>query len=128
MARIKRTLAGGFLALPKAVLNSPKFRSLSSAAVKLLIDIGSQFNGKNNGDLSAAWKIMSPRGWRSEATLARAKKELIAAGFIDETRKGHLPNKCSLYGLTFHPLNANSKLDVGVNGFAFGAWAGAAAV
>lgn len=126
MARLKRTLAGGFLAIPKAVLYSPKFRLLSGTAVKLLLDIGSQYNGKNNGDLSAAWKIMSLKGWRSEATLQRGKKELLDAGFIDETRKGCLPNKCSLYGLTFHALNPDPKLDVGVNGFAFGAWAGPA--
>jgi hypothetical protein len=127
MAKLKRSLAGGFLAIPKAVLHSPKFRLLSSTAVKLLLDIGSQYDGKNNGDLSAAWKIMSGRGWRSEATLQRGKKELLEAGFIDETRKGHLPNKCSLYGLTFHPLNSNPKFDFGaVQRFASGAWAGPA--
>lgn len=124
MTKSKRKLVGGFLALPKAVLHSSKFRQLSANAVKLLVDIGSQYDGKNNGDLAAAWKIMRLKGWRSEATLQRGKKELLDAGFIDETRKGHLPNKCSLYGLTFHPLNANPKFDVGaVQRFAFGAWA-----
>lgn len=124
MAKKRKTsFVGGFLALPLAMLNCPKYRALSSSAVKLLIDIASQYNGKNNGDLSAAWKVMKPKGWRSEATLDRAKKELLAAQFIDETRKGNFPNLCSLYGVTFQPLNANAKLDVGPNGFAAGAWA-----
>lgn len=41
---------------------------------------------------------MKPKGWRSEQTLNAAKKELLEAGFIAETRKGRRPNLCSLYG------------------------------
>ena len=119
----KNHIAGGFLALPKAMLNAPKFRALSGSAVKLLIDIASQYNGRNNGDLSAAWKVMKPKGWKSESTLNRAKKELLEAGFIAESPKGRLPNVCSLYGITWRPLDANAKLDVGPAGFPFGAWA-----
>lgn len=66
---------------------------------------------------------MQPKGWHSETTLNKAKKELLAAGFIAETRKGRLPNLCSLYGITWQPLNPNKKLDVGVNGFPVGEWA-----
>lgn len=115
--------AGGFLGLPAAMLNCPKYRALSAISVKLLVDIGSQYNGKNNGDLSAAWKIMKPKGWRSEATLHRAKTELLIAGFIAETRKGRLPNTCSLYGITWQPLNPNPKYDIGPQGFPAGEWA-----
>lgn len=106
-----------------ALLHCPKFRTLSGNGIKLLLDIGSQYNGKNNGDLSAAWKVMQPKGWKSEATLNRAKVELLGAGFIAETRKGRLPNLCTLYGITWQPLNPNPKLDIGVNGFPVGAWA-----
>lgn len=122
-SRSRQTYAGGFLLLPAAMLNCPKFRALSSSGVKLLVDIGSQYNGKNNGDLCAAWKVMHPKGWRSEATLNKAKKELLAAGFIAQTRLGRLPNLCSLYGITWQALNPSSKLDVGPNGFPVGAWA-----
>jgi hypothetical protein len=122
-ARSKQSYAGGFLLLPTALLCCSKFRALSGNGVKLLLDIGSQFNGKNNGDLCAAWKVMQPKGWKSEATLNRAKQELLAAGFIAETRKGRLPNLCSLYGITWQPLNPNAKLDIGPNGFPAGAWA-----
>ena len=116
-------VAGGFLMLPHALLHSPKFGALSPSAIKLLLNIGGQYNGKNNGDLCAAWKVMRNKGWRSEATLNRAKQELLAAGFIAETRKGRLPNLCSLYGITWQSLNPNLKLDIGPNGFPLNAWA-----
>jgi hypothetical protein len=111
-----------FLRVPIALLNCPKFRALSPIAIKLLLDIGGQYNGKNNGDLCAAWKIMQPKGWNSEATLNKAKKELIAAGFLAVTRIGRLPNLCSLYGITWQALNPNPKLDYGPNGFPYGEW------
>lgn len=105
-----------------AVLHSPKFHALSANAVKLLFDIGAQFRGSNNGDLTAAWKLMKPKGWKSQTTLNRAKAELLAGGFIAETRKGRLPNLCSLYGITWMPLNPSEKLDAGAAGFPVGAW------
>ena len=124
MGRVKSkpVYSGGFLLLPSELINCPKFRALSPSAVKLLIDVASQYKGKNNGDLCAAWKIMQPKGWNSEATLNRAKKELLAAGFIAETRKGKRPNLCSLYGITWQPLNPNPKLETTPSGFPFGAW------
>jgi len=124
MGRVKSkpAYAGGFLLLPNAVLHCVKFRQLSSSAVKLLIDIGGQYNGKNNGDLCAAWKVMKPKGWNSEATLNRAKKELLESGFISETRKGRRPNLCSLYGVTWQPLNPDPKLEVKPFSFPVGAW------
>lgn len=124
MARsnLKKEFPGGFLMLPAELLNCPKYRALSARSVKLLIDIGSQYNGKNNGDLCAAWKVMKPKGWRSEQTLNEAKKELLQAGFIAETRKGRRPNLCSLYGITWKPLNPSPKFDIQPFAFPMGAW------
>jgi hypothetical protein len=101
----------GFVALPYSVLNSPLFIALSPHAVKLLVDVAAQYRGDNNGDLSIAWKLMNPRGWRSEATLHKVKRELVDAGFLYETRKGHRPNVCSLFALTWPALDANEKFD-----------------
>ena len=122
MHKPKTPMYGGFLMLPHALLNCAKFRALSPIGVKMLLDIAGQYNGKNNGDLSAAWKVMQPKGWHSEATLSKAKKELLKAGFIAETRKGRLPNVCSLYGITWQQLNPTPKLDVGPGGFPYGQW------
>lgn len=76
----------GFVALPYSVLNSPLFTSLSPHALKLMLDLAAQYRGDNNGDLALAWKLMQPRGWRSEATLHKAKRELLDAGFLYEAQ------------------------------------------
>jgi hypothetical protein len=102
-----------FVRLVYSVLNSPLFLKLSPYAVKLLVDVAAQYRGDNNGDLSLAWKVMKPRGWRSEATLHKAKRELLEAGFLYETRKGQRPNLCSLFALTWFSLDANDKFDRG---------------
>jgi hypothetical protein len=121
-ARGKRE-RGRFLALPYAVLTSAAYLSLSPHGIKLLIDLGVQYNGSNNGDLSAAWKLMRPRGWRSEETLAKAKRELLQTQLIVETRKGWRPNRASPYALTFFALDyCDGKLDIAPAGFPYGAW------
>lgn len=111
-----------FLALPRSVMESPQFIALPPHAVKLLIDLGAQYRGDNNGDLSAAWKLMKPRGWHSEATLAKAKRALLDAGFIFEARKGYRPNVCSLYALTWLDIDASPKHDGGPAAFTRGAY------
>lgn len=103
----------GFVALPYSVLNSPLFMTLSSHALKLMLDLAAQYRGNNNGDLSAAWKLMQPRGWRSEATLHKAKRELLDAGFLYEARKGRRPNVCSLFALTWFAFDDSDKFDPG---------------
>lgn len=100
-----------FVRLPYSVLNSPQFTGLTPHAVKLLIDVAAQYRGDNNGDLCVAWKVMQPRGWRSETTLHKVKRELIEAGFLYETRKGQRPNVCSLFALTFFVLDGSDKFD-----------------
>ena len=96
---------------------SPLFAALSPWSIKLLVDLIAQYNGRNNGDLQAAFSLMQPRGWNSETTLTKAKKELLAAGFIVEMRKGRRPNLCSLFALSWRPLNPSPKHDFGPNGF-----------
>lgn len=118
----KNAISGGFLPLPHRLLRHPKYYDLSPSAVKLLVDLGSQYKGGNNGDLTLAWKIMQPKGWHSEWTLNRAKKELLAAGFITETRKGRLPNVCSLYAINWRPLDFDPKFDISRAGFRMYAW------
>jgi len=89
----------------------------------LLLDLFMQYRGDNNGDLCAAWKVMRRRGWKSEATLNRAKKQLIELGLIVETRKGARPNKASLYAVTWCALDeCNGKLDISFHAFPRGAY------
>ena len=114
---------GAFISVPLSVLNSRAYLSLSSYARMLLFDLFAQYRGENNGDLCAAWKFMEPRGWRSEATLQNAKRELIASGLIVETRKGARPNKASLYAATWCALDhCAGKLDITPAEFTRGAY------
>lgn len=114
---------GRFIQIPVAVLESEAYRGLKSPAVKLLLDLNAQYKGDNNGDLCAAWTIMRSRGWRSEDTLNRAKKSLLASGILFETRKGARPNKASLYALTYYRLDeCRGKLEVTLASFPFNNW------
>lgn len=114
---------GAFITVPLSVLNSRAYLNTSSHARMLLMDLAVQYRGNNNGDLCAAWKIMQPRGWRSEETLGKAKRELLTLGLIFETRKGARPNKASLYALTWHALDdCNGKLDISPQSFPRGAY------
>lgn len=100
-----------FVGFVRSVLDSPAFISLSPHAVKLLMELASQYKGDNNGNLTAAWAVVSKRGWRSKSTLVRCKAELIEAGFVYVTRKGHLPSTCELLALTWFPLDVSQKFD-----------------
>lgn len=56
---------------------------LSHMAAHLLDNLTAQFNGMNNGDLSAAPKIMKLYGWNSQGSINKALTELLALGFIE---------------------------------------------
>lgn len=107
-----RSESGSFLSIPHAVLRSSNYVSLSSHAIKLLLDLGTQYNGKNNGDLCATWSMMQLRGWKSQDTLHRAIKQLISKGMIVKSRQGgrHLP---SLYALSWKGIDdCGGKLEI----------------
>lgn len=105
-------VGGGFAALPHDIFQSPQYAALSARAVKLLIDLYCQFRGTNNGDLSASWRLMQKRGWKSKSQLAKALTELDLARWIVRTRQGDI-NKPTLYAVTFKRIDhCGGKLDV----------------
>jgi hypothetical protein len=107
-----RSKTAYFIQIPNRCLISENFKSLSPFACKLLLDAASQFKGYNNGDLCISWSVMKNRGWRSAATLDKARKELVEKGWLILTRQGGR-NRCSLYAISFHKIgNFGSKLDV----------------
>lgn len=117
-----RRESGSFVALPHAVIGSDEWAALSAQAVKLLLDLYSQYKGKNNGDLTLAWSIMKPRGWKSKETLYRARDELMEAGWIICARQGgrHIP---SLYAVTWQAIDeCGGKLDIDETRTAPGTW------
>ncbi len=114
-SRAKATGKGkpySFIQLPKHILDSDEYTELTAFEVKLLIDLFSQFNGKNNGDFCAAWSIMARKGWKSRDTKDRALQGLLYTRFIQKTKQGG-KHKASLYAVTWLPINdCKGKLDV----------------
>ena len=107
----KRT-KGTFLALPHYLIRHENFGNLSGNAVKLLIELGKEYNSYNNGDFSATYSTLKKRGWKSKGTLSRTVNELIKTGFIIKTRQGG-KHRCNLYAITMWAIDeCNGKLDV----------------
>jgi len=112
-----------FISIPHTCLDHPNFTRLSTKAIRLLIDVTRQYNGFNNGDLSITFSKLKKRGWKSEGTLNRAKKELLHFQWITRTRVGPTIRSTILYALTFHNIDyCKGKLDVKPTGSSLGSW------
>lgn len=95
-----------FLSLPSRMITSDEFAQLSPRAVKLLVDLGAQYNGYNNGDLAMPWSLMSSRGWSSKDQLNKARAELLAAGFILLTSHGNFAHRSpTTYAITWRAID-----------------------
>jgi hypothetical protein len=105
--------SGGFVALPWSVLDCPAYAALSHPAKALLFEMARQFVRDNNGRLLASRAYLSKRGWKSPDVISRAKQDLLKAGFIHETVKGHRPNKASWYAVTWRTLDKLPGYDAG---------------
>lgn len=110
--------SGPFAAIPWAILDCDAYRRLSHTARSLLLEFARQYVKDNNGRLLASGRYLSTRGWKSAGVIQRAKQELIDAGFIYETVKGHRPNKASWYAITWQDIDRHSGFDAG----AFEGW------
>ena len=106
---------GSFVAMPCSVLDCPAYGRLSYPARSLLFEIARQFVRDNNGRLLASRAYLEKRGWNSNDVITRAKKELLAAGFIFETVMGHRPNKASWYAVTWRTLDKIDGYDAGAH-------------
>lgn len=104
---------GRFIAIPHSVLESHAYLNLSHPAKALLLEFALQFHGDDNGRLLCSAKHLRKRGWKSSDVINRAKQELLAAGFIHETVKGHRPNKASWYAVTWQTLDRLQGYDEG---------------
>lgn len=115
--------AGAFAAIPWIVFDSPAYVSLSHPAKALLMEFARQFVRNNNGKLLCSMAFLRPRGWKSNDVISRAKAELLEAGFIHETCKGHRPNRASWYAVTWRTIDKHNGYDFGaVESFERGAY------
>lgn len=110
MARQKKTKSppGGFAGIPRIVMEHADFRGLSNTAKVVLLVLAYQFRGGNNGDLSAAPRLLKGWGIASKVTVSKAIQELLAGRLIIRTREGRFLNpggQCALYALTWQPID-----------------------
>lgn len=97
-----------FGALPRIVWMHPDYCHLSGSAVKLLMDLVCQYNGRNNGNLTVAYSVLKRRGWKSKQTISSATHELLDANLIVQTREGYFTNpggRCALYAITWKAID-----------------------
>lgn len=118
----KDGIKGRFLALPHGVMDAPAFVCLSAPAVRLLLDVARQYCGTNNGKLLCTLSALTKRGWTSNDTLTRARRELESAGFIQQTRPPCKPRRAAWYGITWRPLDYDPLMDIKPADFALHAY------
>jgi len=86
--------------VPTQILNDERYVELSIYARTLLMDIYSQYNGNNNGQLIATWNFLKSRGWVSRDTIYQKTKELLESGLLILSEPGG-QRKATLYSVTF---------------------------
>lgn len=97
---------GGYaFVIPYSLLRHENLRRASGHAVKLVLDLGTQYSGLNNGYLCAAWELMRQTGWKSRETLYFAIAEAEHYRLIQKTRQGGR-NRPNLYALTWWPIHS----------------------
>jgi hypothetical protein len=115
--------SGSYSKLPHAYFESAEYAELADRAVKALVDLLCQYRGNNNGDLTAAWSIMSKRGWTSKSKLAKAIAELLAYGWIIVSRQSTKRREPTLYAITFLSIDpCGGKLDIAANPVPLNLW------
>lgn len=98
--------------IPYELLESPAWRSLSPAAVKVWCELRTRFKRFNNDRLQLPLSYASKRLRLGRTTVARALAELEEKGFIEKLRQGEfLGHQAALYRLTSEPVvDQNDRL------------------
>jgi predicted transcriptional regulator len=94
---------GGHARLYWSILDSPAWRILTHADVRVYLALRRKLGRTNNGDINATLAEMKHAAISSSSTLSAALHRLEALGFIEKTRQGGIANGgklCSLYRFT----------------------------
>lgn len=97
-----------FFTLRHDLLQCKDYMELGKGPRMVLDHMYLQYNGRNNGNLSATFSDMKKRGMGSPVTLSKAIRTLIERNLLVQTRTGQFTNpggKCALYGFTWLPIN-----------------------
>jgi len=98
--------AGGALLLPLTMIRHPNWLRMSRDARALIVDLGSQYTGYNNGFLCCSMSLMKKRGWASSHTLRYAMLEAEYFGFLIRTQQGSRDHKPNLHALSWRRIDA----------------------
>jgi DNA-binding PadR family transcriptional regulator len=99
----KKDPRGGHARLYWSMLDSPAWRVLTHADVRVYVALRRKLGATNNGDINATLAEMKHAGISSSSTLSAALHRLEALGFIEKTRQGgiaHGGKMCSLFRFT----------------------------
>ena len=98
-----------FIGIPHRIGLSEQWCKLKSPEVKLMIDLLTQYNGRNNGNLSPCYALMKKRGW-AKSSLYRAYSKLEHSGFIVVTRRGFkIRGMATLIAVTWNGIDEPTK-------------------
>lgn len=106
---------GGHVRLYWAMLDSPAWRVLTHADVRVYLALRRKLGRTNNGDVNATLTEMRHAGISSSSTLSSALQRLEVLGFIAKTRQGGITfggKLCSLYRFTDEPTFEIPKVGV----------------
>lgn len=91
---------GTFTKVLHAIQDHDDYRALSLGARAFLWDFARLYNGRNNGNLSAAEGVMGKFGY-SKKQCIRYRSELLERNWIQVTRQPRWPREPYLYRLTW---------------------------
>ena len=103
----RRSSSERYAYLPRELLKSPAWKTLSHAARSCLTALAAEFSGYNNGRIKFTRDVAKSYGLHSAGTRTRCLKELERRGFIRYTAKvkGVNPHlHCDLIRLTWHRM------------------------
>lgn len=110
MAKPKKRAKTRFVGIPFHVLKSERGKTLTAIEMKLLIHLGLQYNGNNNGMLSPTYTLLKEYGWSSTGTLYKARQGLEHKGFIVTTKIGKkIKGDCTLVAFTWNGIDESDK-------------------
>lgn len=101
----KRISSHPFVMLEHRILDSEAFADMRPSSQILLVLMNRQFNGFNNGHISASFGWVKRYGFGSDNTLKSAIAELREHGFIFKTRSHGANGQWAKYALTWLPLS-----------------------
>lgn len=95
--------------IPHRILEDPRFIALPPSALRLLLAVLMQFNGKNNGHMQMSrGYLKEKRDWHSAGTISNAKKALLESGLVIETQPkffGRDGRACARFGIAWLQLH-----------------------